>query len=576
MQEASEVITHDILILGTGLAGLRAALEIARVSKGTLNMGLVSKIQLMRAHSTGAEGGTAAVLRPEEGDSMELHAWDTVKGSDFLADQDVVFRFVKAMPQEILNLDHWGMPWSRRADGGIDQRPFGGHSYPRATYAADKTGFFEMQTLYDALQRHTDKFTRYDEWFVTAILKSQGKFAGLSAVNLATGEMTLMRAKALIIATGGAGRIFGFTTYAHSVTGDGLAMAYRAGLPLKDMEFLQFHPTGLIPSGILMTEACRGEGGYLRNSKGERFMERYAPNKMELAPRDMVSRSEITEIEEGRGFTGPDGLDYLHLDLTHLGAEKINSRLPLIRDIAMNFVGVDPIHEPIPIRPVAHYSMGGIHCDINGRTPVENIWVAGEAACISLHGANRLGSNSTAECLVWGGIAGAEAARYVSEQSKLPPEPTQEFDEQLKKMQSLLSANGNENPYDIKAELRRTMDKHFGVYRTRDVMEKGLDKIKELKKRFKNIRINDTSPAYNTDLVSVYEIENLLDVAEVLATGALAREESRGGHARRDFPKRDDEKWLKHTLAHRKENGSPELSYIDVNIIAWKPVERKY
>ena len=571
----SDVFVHDVLILGTGLAGLRAALEIGMKTKGKINMGLVSKVQLMRAHSGGAEGGTAAVLRTEEGDSFELHAWDTVKGSDFLADQDVVFRFVEGMPKEILLLDHWGMPWSRRPDGTIDQRPFGGHTYPRATFAADKTGFFEMQTLYDALLEYTDNFTRYDEFFATAILMKDGKFAGLAAIDMAKGRMVLFRAKALIICTGGAGRLYGFTTYAHTVTGDGLAMALRIGLPLEDMEFLQFHPTGLVPNGVLMTEACRGEGGYLRNNQGERFMERYVPTKMELGPRDIISRSMMTEIEEGRGFPGPDGLDYLHLDLTHLGAAKINERLPLVRDAAMSFVGVDPIKEPIPVRPVAHYSMGGIACDINGRTAIENIWVAGEAACVSLHGANRLGSNSTAECLLWGGITGAEAARYASERD-LPPEPTDAFSAEEKKMSRFLGMRGKENPYELRAELRRTMDSSFGVFRTGAEMERGLAKIRELKKRFQDIRVTDTSPVYNTDLIAVYELENMLDIAEALAMGALAREESRGSHARRDFPKRDDEKWLKHTLVYRNEDGSFRLDYKPVTITAWLPVERKY
>ncbi len=411
----AENINHDVLILGAGLAGLRAAVEISRRTQGKANIGIVSKVQLMRAHSVCAEGGTGAVLRTDEGDSIELHAWDTVKGSDFLADQDVVFRFVNTSPKEILQLDHWGIPWTRDEHGRIEQRPFGGHSYPRATLAADKTGFFEMQTLYDTLQRYSKSFTRYDELFVTDILVEDNRFAGLVGCHAPSGETVTLQGKALLIASGGAGTLYGFTTYSQTVTGDGLAMAYRAGVPLEDMEFIQFHPTGLVPSGILMTEGCRGEGGYLRNANGDRFMENYAPEKMELGPRDLVSRAEMTEILEGRGFEGPDGLDYLHLDLTHLGADRINSRLPLIREVAMKFVGIDPITKPIPIRPVAHYSMGGIETDIDGATRVEGIWAAGEAACVSMHGANRLGSNSTAECLVWGGITGEEIAKKLNE-----------------------------------------------------------------------------------------------------------------------------------------------------------------
>src|SRR5512137_2021091 len=403
-------LKHDVVILGAGLAGLRAAVEISRRLGGQVDIGIVSKVQLMRAHSVCAEGGTAAVLRTDLGDSEELHAWDTVKGSDFLADQDVVRTFVETIPKEIRQLDHWGIPWTRDDDGYISQRPFGGHSYPRATLAADKTGFFEMQTLYDELLRYKS-FTRYDEFFVTDILVDDGQFAGLLGIHAPSGETVTLRAKALIIASGGGGTLYGFTTYSETVTGDGMAMAYRAGLPLEDMEFLQFHPTGLVPNGILMTEACRGEGGYLKNASGERFMERYAPSKMELAPRDMVSRAEQTELEAGRGIPGQDGLPCIHLDLTHLGAERINSRLPLIREVCIKFIGLDPIEKPIPIRPVAHYSMGGIETNIDGLTRIPGVWAAGEAAAVSLHGANRLGSNSTGECLVWGGITGAEIAK---------------------------------------------------------------------------------------------------------------------------------------------------------------------
>ena len=467
-------IDHDVLILGAGLAGLRGAVEIARRTNGTADIGIVSKVQLMRAHSVCAEGGTAAVLRTDVGDSFELHAWDTVKGSDFLADQDVVERFVHASPKEILQLDHWGIPWTRDADGHIEQRPFGGHSYPRATLAADKTGFFEMQTLYDTLLKYKN-FTRYDELFVTDILVDDGAFAGLVGIDATSGEIVAMRGKALLIASGGAGTLYGFTTYSQTVTGDGLAMAYRAGLPLEDMEFLQFHPTGLVPSGILMTEGCRGEGGYLRNANGERFMENYAPEKMELGPRDMISRAEMTEILEGRGFEGEDGFDYLHLDLTHLGAEKINTRLPLIREVAMKFKGVDPIKQPIPIRPVAHYSMGGIETDIDGATRVAGIWAAGEAACVSLHGANRLGSNSTAECLVWGGIAGAEIARGLDALPALRPLPADDVgSEATGKLDDLLSASkATRTSTSCAPQLRSAMDKHVGVYRTGEDLRRG-------------------------------------------------------------------------------------------------------
>jgi len=569
-----EVYNHDLVILGSGLAGLRAALEASMQSKGELNIALVSKLQLMRAHSVAAEGGTAAVMRQDEGDNYEVHAWDTVKGSDFLADQNVVDFFVHEMPKEILHLDHWGIPWSRRPDGRIAQRPFGGHTYPRAVFAADKTGLLEMQTLYDTLMKWTNKLNRYDEVFVTSILVENGKFVGLTALDMINGKYVLIRGKALILATGGAGQIFGFTTYSETVTGDGLAMAYRAGLPLKDMEFVQFHPTGLIPSGILMTEACRGEGGYLLNNKGERFMENYAAKFMELAPRDMVSRSEMTEIEAGRGFEGPDGLDYMHLDLRHLGRDRILERLPLIREVTMKHIGLDPIEKPIPIRPVAHYSMGGVHTDIKGHTPIENVWAAGEVSCVSLHGANRLGSNSTAECLVWGRVTGGEAATYVKNAPALDS-PADAAQAEWSRIEALMSSNGKEDHYQIRKELRRTLDKNMGVFRTGDEMQTALTKIGELKERYKSISLKDKGLRYNTDLIRAVETGFMLDVAEVATLGGLNRTESRGGHARRDYTTRDDANWLKHTMAYYTEKG-PRLDYFPVDISMWKPVERKY
>ncbi len=571
----SDVLTHDLVILGAGLAGLRAAVEASRVTKGNIDIAVITKGQMMRAHSVAAEGGTAAALRLDDGDSYELHAWDTVKGSDFLADQDVVDLFVHAMPNEILQLDHWGIPWTRREDGRIAQRPFGGHSYPRAVLAADKTGFFELQTLYDTLLKYNNA-THYNEFYVTSILVENNEFRGLTVFSMTTGEFKVIRGKALIIASGGAGTLFGFTTYSRTVTGDGLGMAYRAGLPLEDMEFVQYHPTGLVPSGILITEACRGEGGYLRNADGDRFMEKYAPAKKELSPRDLISRSEITEIEAGRGFKGPDGLDYVHLDLTHLGADKINERLPLIREVCIEFNDLDPIEEPIPVRPVAHYSMGGIETDINGATRIKGIWAAGEAACVSLHGANRLGSNSTAECLVWGGITGGESAKYCQEKEKAPDVPEDKVEAERKRLyDDLLMKEGTEDMYQLRRELRSCMDKYVGVYRTGEELEKALGLIKDIKARYPKIHLKDKSHTYNTNLINALELCNLIDLAEVLVTGAIARTESRGAHARRDFPTRDDDKWQKHTLAFYEESG-PRLDYKPVTVTTWKPVERKY
>ncbi len=568
-------VAHDVLILGSGLAGLRAAVEAARVSNDELDIAIISKVQLMRSHSVCAEGGTAAVMRPEEGDSLELHAWDTVRGSDFLADQDAVKLFVEESPKELIQLDHWGIPWSRRPDGRISQRPFGGHSFDRATFAEDKTGFFEMHTLYDTIQKYAS-VTRYDECYATSILIDNDVFQGITVWDLTTGEFFLIRGKALVIATGGACRMFGFTTYSLTATGDGAAMAYRAGIPLKDMEFVQFHPTGLIPSGILITEGARGEGGYLINNKDERFMERYAPAKMETAPRDIVSRSEMTEILEGRGFSGPDGLDYVHLDLRHLGADKINERLPLIREVAIKFAFIDPIEQPIPVRPAAHYFMGGIHTNIEGATPVKGIWAAGEAACVSLHGANRLGANSTAECLVWGRITGEKAAQYAMRQKSLPTVPPQRVQEEEKRLfEQIGHGNGSEDVYAIRTELQHTMDHNMAVYRNGPDMEEALEKVRELKKRLEHVKVKDDSRIYNTNLLAIVEAINLIELAETIVAGSLARTESRGAHSRRDFPNRDDINWGKHTLAYYTPEG-PRLDYIPVNITMWQPVERKY
>ena len=569
-----ERVEHDIVVVGSGLAGLRAALEASRVSHGRLDVGIVTKTQAMRSHSVAAEGGTAGVLYPDEGDSFESHLWDTVKGSDFLADQDAVEMFVHAAPGELRLLERWGMPWSRRADGRIAQRPFGGHDFPRATFAADKVGFLEMQTLYGAVQAFPNVHVHH-EWFATSILKDGNRFAGVTAINLKTGNLTIVRAKAGILATGGAGRIYGFTTNGHHSTADGLHMAYRAGLALKDLEFIQFHPTGLVPSGILITEASRGEGGYLVNKDGERFMKRYAEKKMELAPRDVVSRSEMTEINEGRGIDGPEGIKCVGLDLRHLGEEKILERLPQIREVTMKFLGIDPVEKLIPIKPAAHFTMGGVHTDILGATELRGLWAAGEAGCVSIHGANRLGSNSTSICLVYGRITGGEAANYVKSWQGDGVPQDQVLAEEKRLFDETLNGNGDVSPYEVRDRLQELMDRNAYVFRSGDDLARALREIRALKRQAYR-KIGDKEREYNTNFLHVLELDSLLDTAEIVVAGAVAREESRGGHTRLDFPKRDDVHWLKHTLARRGPDGTPQLSYIPVTITKFQPVERKY
>ena len=580
-----ETIEHDVIIVGTGIAGLRAAIEIKRKYGDKLSVGVISKIHIMRSHSVSAEGGTAAALYPEEGDSFALHAWDTIKGSDFLADQDAVWLFVKLMPEEIRLLEHWGLPWSRRPDGRIAQRPFGGHSHPRATFAADKTGFFEMQTLYNKLLEY-DNWERYDEWFVTNIVVEDGVFKGLYAINMRDGKLYYFKGKAGILATGGGGRLYNFTTYAHTVTGDGYAMAFRAGVPVKDPEFIQFHPTGLVPSGILITEGARGEGGILLNNKGERFMLRKdcAPTKGELAPRDIVSRCEMKEILEGRGYTDPvSGLSYVLLDLTHLGEEKINERLPAVREIAIRYSGVDPVEEPIPVRPVAHYTMGGIHTDIYYRVLdetgrwIRGLFAAGEAAAASVHGANRLGSNSTAECLTSGRLAGILAAEYALRTPQAPSASRERHKAEEDWIWGWMKRESGVPAYEIRSRLRKAMGEDFYVFRTGDGIKNALSVIMELRKLAREkMYVEDKTRIYNTDLQAAIETINLLDAALVAVSAGLNRTESRGAHYRLDYPKRDDVNWLKHSLVLRSGEDNVRISYWPVTINTWKPVERKY
>ena len=568
-----EKIQTDVVIIGSGLAGLRAAIEAASIAPH-LDVAVVTKVHAMRSHSVAYAGGTAAVLYPEEGDSFDLHAFDTIKGSDYLADQDVVEMFVRLAPREILRLEHWGMPWSRREDGRIAQRPFGGHRFNRACFAADKTGLHAMQTLYNTCHKY-DNITFYHEWYVTSIIADGGEFKGITAIELKTGDLYAIEAKAGVLAAGGMGRLYAFTTYGHTATADGMAMAYRVGLPLKDMEFVQFHPTGIVPQGILISEAARGEGGILRNVDGERFMKKYAPEKLELAPRDIVSRAEMTEILEGRGFEGPDGMGYVHLDLTHLGEEKINERLTEIKMIAMKYAGVDVTKEPIPVRPVAHYSMGGVHVDKFGRTPLRGFWAAGEVSCVSIHGANRLGTNSSIDCLVYGFLTGRQAGEYALKKNTNSITVLEMETEETRIFDKILRGGTGEDPYLIKRELQRMMMDKVYVFRDGKGLEEALRKVRELKRRFGTGRVADKSKEFNQNLVHVLETEGMLEVAEVIIVSALARTESRGAHYRYDYPKRDDVNWLKHTLAYKTPEG-PRLEYLPVKITKWKPVERKY
>jgi len=566
-------LDYDLIIVGSGLAGLRGAIQAAR-RNSKIRIGVISKVQVMRSHSVSAEGGTAAVLFPEDGDSIESHIYDTVKGSDFLADQDAAERLCKEIPDEIYQLEHWGMPWSRREDGKIGQRAFGGYSFPRASYASDKVGFFEMQTLYDTCQKF-DNIEFLNEWFVTSILQSEQKFVGITAIELSNGNFHTIKGKALIIATGGAGRIYSFSTYALSSTPDGLDMAYRAGLALKDMEFVQFHPTGIMPSGILITEGARGEGGYLVNKDGDRFMKKYASKLMELAPRDIVSRSIMTEIKEGRGFKHETGVDCMKLDLRHVGDEIIKQKLGGIREISLKFSGVDPAKDLLDIRPVCHYMMGGIHTDINGASELQGVWAAGEAACVSIHGSNRLGANSTSECLVWGKITGDEAVNYIEKGSSVASFPTDLVNAEEKRIyDGIFRGKGQVNPYEVRQKLTDTLNDKAYVYRNQTDLLEGLKKVRELKTMTWK-HVDDQAKEYNTNFSNVMELDSMFRVAEAVLIGAINRKESRGSHARTDFPKRDDKKFLHHTLAYYNPE-EPIMKKHPVTITNYKPVERKY
>ena len=561
---------HDVIIVGGGLAGLRAAIE----SSALVDTAVVSRVHPLRSHTKAAQGGINAALGNAEAgrdDSPDKHAFDTVKGSDFLADQDAVELMTRMGPECIFELEHWGCPFSRTDDGKIAQRPFGGAGFPRTCYGADRTGLYLLQTVYE--QSVKRKIKQYQEYFVTSLIVDEGLCRGVIALNIKTGEFVPIVAKATILATGGASWIYSISTNSMINTGSGMTLAYRAGVPLKDMEFIQFHPTGLYPSGLLITEGARGEGGYLINNKGERFMERYAPKAMELAPRDIVSRSIQKEIDEGRAFENA----YVHLDLRHLGRDKIMTRLPGIRELCLLFVGIDPIDKPIPIRPAAHYTMGGIDCNANCETPLKGLYAAGECSCISVHGANRLGGNSLLECVVFGKVAGQQASKF----AKSVPDRTDErliesfLEREQKRVEGFQKGSGTEEPAALRDEVRLILTQKVGMFRSGPDLEAALDQIRRLGRRFSQLRPIDLDRVFNLDLIRTFEVESMLELAEIITASALARKESRGAHVRLDFPQRDDENFLKHTLARHTPTG-PRLDYSDVKITRYQPEARKY
>ena len=565
--------SYDVLIIGGGLAGIRAAIAVAETNP-RLKIGMVSKVYPMRSHTVSAEGGAAAVLSKD--DSYDTHAFDTIKGSDYLADQDVVEAFVREAPLEVVQMEHWGCPWSRNADGTIAVRPFGGMTTWRTAFAADKSGFHMLHTVFQTSLKY-DQIHRHDEAFVTKLLVENSRCVGVTAIDVRSGQMNAITAKVTILATGGLGRIYAFTTNGNICTGDGMALAYRAGVPLKDMEMVQFHPTGLPFTGILITEAVRGEGGYLLNNQGERFLKRYVPNKMELGPRDIISRAMTTEFEEGRGFEGPHG-KYMHLDVRHLGEATIDRRLPFMRELGREFVGIDIVKDPIPVRPVMHYMMGGVDADISGATLMKGLYAAGECASVGLNGANRLGSNSLSECLVFGAAAGRAAAERVGSLAAVGANPIDAMlKDETKRVEAgfLDKKGGDERIAEIREDMQHSMDEGAGVYRTKEGLTELTRRLDGFRERFERIRIDDSSRVFNTELTSAIELGFMLDCAVAVAHSALAREESRGAHARRDFPERNDEKYLKHTIAHHTDAG-PRLEYRDVTLGKFQPKARTY
>ncbi len=566
-----DLLSHDVLIVGGGLAGLRAAVEAKRAG---CDVAVLSKVHPLRSHSVAAQGGINAAFGNTPApvkDSWENHAFDTIKGSDYLADQDAAEAMCREGTVRVIEMEHWGTLFSRTEDGKIAQRPFGGAGFPRTCYAADRTGHNLLHALYE--QAVGLRIAFYEEWYGTSLVVEEGRCIGLIALDQFGGTLLPIQAKATVLATGGYGRIYLRSTNAAINTGQGCYLAYEAGSPLGDMEFVQFHPTSLYGTNILITEGARGEGGYLFNAKGERFMERYAPKLMELGPRDIVARGAQTEINEGRGFEG----EYVHLDLRHLGKEKIMDRLPGIRQITIDFAGIDPILEPIPIQPAQHYSMGGIAVNVEGETALPGLFAAGECACVSVHGANRLGGNSLLETIVFGARAGQKAARKAKEKGNGSDRTF--LQERLKafeaRLDELLGRGSREPCFRLRDEMKAAMTSQVGIFRRKSDLVSAREKIRGLKKRLNGVGLKQKDLAFNNELIQYLELEGMLHVSEVIVEGALAREESRGSHFRVDFPKRDDEHWLRHTLAYKTDE-EPRLEYREVTITNYPPKERTY